>query len=80
MKTSMTREQAWDLLTKYNKDEFHLKHAQVVEAVMRYWAEDMGYDEAEVDFWGIVGPVSYTHLDVYKRQREDKASPRRWIN
>ena len=65
MKTTMTREQAWDLLTKYNKDEFHLKHAQVVEAVMRYWAEDMGYDENEVDFWGIVGLLHDLDFEMY---------------
>lgn len=27
----MTREEAWELLTEYNKDEFHLEHAQIVE-------------------------------------------------
>ncbi|MDD3174697.1 MAG: hydrolase, partial [Herbinix sp.] len=26
----LTREEAWELLTEYNKDEFHLKHARVV--------------------------------------------------
>ena len=45
----ITREQAWDLLTKYNKDEFHIKHAVTVEGVMRYFAESMGYGP---DFWG----------------------------
>ena len=24
---AMTREQAWDLLSKYNKEPFHLRHA-----------------------------------------------------
>ena len=27
----MTRDEAWALLTEYNKEEFHLKHAQIVE-------------------------------------------------
>ena len=27
----MTREEAWELLTEYNQDEFHLLHAQTVE-------------------------------------------------
>ena len=31
----ITRDEAWDLLTEYNKDEFHLKHALTVEGVMR---------------------------------------------
>ena len=45
-----------DLFTKrgvlrYNKEEFHIRHALTVEAVMRYFAKQKGYDE---DFWGIV--------------------------
>ena len=40
-----------ELLKKYNKEEFHIRHALTVEAVMRYFAKQKGYDE---DFWGIV--------------------------
>jgi predicted hydrolase (HD superfamily) len=50
----ITRAQAWELLTQYNTDPFHLKHAQIVEGVMRYFAEKLGYAN-EVDFWGTVG-------------------------
>ena len=50
----MTRDEAWALLTEYNKEEFHLKHAQIVEGVMRYFADELGYGD-EVDFWGNVG-------------------------
>ena len=50
----MTRDEAWALLTEYNKEEFHLKHAQTVEGVMRYFAVELGYGD-EVDFWGNVG-------------------------
>ena len=49
-----TRQQAWDLLTQYNKGEFHLKHACIVADVMRWYAEQLGYGE-EADFWEIVG-------------------------
>ena len=38
---SMTREQAWDLLTQYNQEEFHLRHAVTVEHV-RSWAMGTG--------------------------------------
>ena len=34
-----TREQAWELLTQYNKGEFHLKHANIVADVMRWYAD-----------------------------------------
>lgn len=50
----MNREEAWNLLTEYNQEEFHLKHAQTVEQTMRYFAEKLGYGD-EKDFWGIVG-------------------------
>jgi predicted hydrolase (HD superfamily) len=50
----MTREDAWNLLTKYNPDPFHLYHAQVMEGVMKYFAEREGFG-GEADFWGIVG-------------------------
>ena len=36
--TVLTRDQAWELLTKYNKDPFHLRHALTVEGMMRYFA------------------------------------------
>ena len=38
-----TKEQAWELLTQYNKGEFHLKHANTVADVMRWYAEKLGY-------------------------------------
>ena len=50
----MTREEAWELLTEYNQDEFHLLHAQTVENTMRYFARELGFADEE-DFWGIVG-------------------------
>ncbi|MDD6735495.1 MAG: hydrolase [Clostridiales bacterium] len=50
----ITREDAWALLTEYNKDKFHLKHAVTVEGVMRYFAKELGY-ASEEEFWGIVG-------------------------
>jgi len=49
-----TRAEAWELLNEYNKEEFHLKHAQIVEGVMRYFAKELGFSD-EVEFWGIVG-------------------------
>lgn len=50
----MTRDEAWKLLTSYNQDAFHLKHAETVEGVMRYFARELGYG-AEEEFWGNVG-------------------------
>ncbi|MDR1326507.1 MAG: hydrolase [Treponema sp.] len=54
MKHTITRAQAWDLLTKYNKDPYHLQHALTMEGVMKWFARNPTYSD-EADFWGIVG-------------------------
>ena len=51
---STTREQAWDLLTKYNQEPFHLRHAITVEHVMGWFAQQLGYGE-DKEFWSVVG-------------------------
>ena len=60
----MTRKEAWDLLTEYNKDEFHLEHAQTVEQTMKYFAIKLGYAE-ETEFWGIVGLLHDLDFEQY---------------
>ncbi|MDR3303582.1 MAG: hydrolase [Treponema sp.] len=54
MEQTMSREQAWELLTTYNKDPFHLQHALTVEGTLRWFAQTLGYGD-EADFWGMVG-------------------------
>ena len=67
-----TREEAWELLTRYNQEEFHLKHAQTVEGVMRYFAKKLGY-ENEADFWGIVGLLHDLDFEKYPQEHCIKA-------
>ena len=50
----MTREEAFALLQKYNKDPFHIQHALTVEAVMKWYANELGYGD-DAEYWGIVG-------------------------
>lgn len=50
----LNRQQALDLLKTYNKEPFHLRHALTVEAVMRWFAQELGYGE-QADFWATVG-------------------------
>ena len=49
-----TREEAFELLTRYNKSESLIKHALAVEGVMRYMARKNGADEEK---WGVIGLI-----------------------
>lgn len=63
----ITRQEAWDLLTKYNKDHFHLRHALTVEGIMRYFAKELGYGDQE-EYWGIVGLLHDLDFELYPEQ------------
>jgi predicted hydrolase (HD superfamily) len=54
-------------LTDYNKDEFHLKHAQIMEGVMRWFANELGYS-GEADFWALVGLLHDLDFELYPEQ------------
>ena len=68
----LTREQAYDLLKEYNKDPFHLQHALTVEAVMKWYAKELGYGE-EAQYWGIVGLLHDIDFEQYPDQHCIKA-------
>ena len=71
-KSSVTREQAWELLKKYNKEPFHIQHALTVEGVMRWYAKELGY-EAEEEFWGITGLLHDIDFELYPEEHCKKA-------
>ena len=50
----LTREQALALLRQYNEEPFHLRHALTVEAVMNWFARELGYGE-EAAVWAQAG-------------------------
>ncbi len=60
-----TREQAYRLLTEYNRNDRLIKHALAVEAVMRHMARQRGYDEER---WGIIGLVHDLDYERYPEQ------------
>ena len=68
----ITRERAYDLLKEYNKDPFHLQHALTVEAVMKWYAKELGYGE-EAEYWGIVGLLHDIDFEQYPDQHCIKA-------
>ncbi len=72
MKSNLTRQQAYDLLLKYNQEPFHIQHALTVEAVMRWFADDLGYGDDE-EFWGQVGLLHDIDFELYPEQHCIKA-------
>ncbi len=60
----ITKEKAWELLKEYNKDEFHLQHADTVSFVMEHFANKLGFED-EVEFWGIVGLLHDLDFEMY---------------
>ena len=68
----ITRDEALALLQQYNKDPFHIQHALTVEAVMKWYAKELGYaDEAE--YWGIVGLLHDIDFELYPEEHCLKA-------
>lgn len=72
MNAGINREEALALLKKYNKDPFHIQHAFTVEAVMKWYARELGYAD-EADFWGIVGLLHDIDFELYPTEHCLKA-------
>jgi len=60
----ITRDNAFDLLKQYNKDPFHIRHALTVEAVLKWFAKELGYSD-EAEYWGIVGLLHDIDFELY---------------
>ena len=63
----MERTEALALLQQYNKEPFHIQHAVTVEAVMGYFADQLGYGE-EKAFWQTVGLLHDLDFEMYPEQ------------
>ena len=72
MNNTVTRQQALELLQKYNKESFHILHALTVEGVMRYFASELGYGE-DIDFWGLCGLLHDIDFEMYPEEHCIKA-------
>ena len=70
--SEITREEAFELLRKYNQDPFHIQHALTVEAVMKWFARELGYEEEE-EYWGIVGLLHDIDFELYPSEHCLKA-------
>ena len=69
---TITRDEAFTLLKKYNKDPFHIQHALTVEAVMKWYANELGYGE-DAEYWGIVGLLHDIDFELYPEEHCLKA-------
>ena len=67
-----SREQAWSLLTQYNKEPFHLRHAITVEHVMGWFAQEEGFG-AEKDFWSVVGLLHDLDFEQWPEEHCEKS-------
>lgn len=72
MKSKISREEAFALLQKYNKEPFHIQHGLTVEGAMRWYANELGYGEEE-DYWGIVGLLHDIDFELYPEEHCVKA-------
>ena len=69
---TIKRDEAFNLLKKYNKDPFHIQHALTVEAVMKWYANELGYG-ADAEYWGIVGLLHDIDFELYPEEHCLKA-------
>ena len=59
--------------SKYNEMEIHRTNATAkANRLVHQWRPVIDYSEKDV--WEVLKPVSYTHLDVYKRQVLDSST------
>lgn len=68
----ISREDAATLLKKYNKDPFHIQHAFTMEAIMQWYAKELGY-ENDAEYWGIVGLLHDIDFELYPEEHCLKA-------
>lgn len=66
MSKKPTREEAFELLQKYNKNESLIRHALTVEGVMKHFAEL--FDEPDVEKWTVIGLTHDLDYELYPEQ------------
>ena len=69
---NVNEKDALNLLTKYNADHFHLRHALTVKEVMAHFARALGYEE-EADFWAMVGLLHDVDYEQFPEEHCKKA-------
>lgn len=68
----ITREEALELLKKYNKEEFHIQHGETVGKTMKWFANELGYGD-EADYWEVVGILHDIDFEMWPEEHCVKA-------
>ena len=61
-----TPEEAFEIVKKYNKEPFHLEHAQTVSKVLGEFAKE--YDPEKADYWRTVGMLHDIDFELYPEE------------
>ena len=61
-----TPEQAFEIVSKYNHEAFHLEHAQTVSKVLGEFAKE--FDPERTDYWRSVGMLHDIDFELYPEQ------------
>ena len=60
---TITAAKAKEIFLKYNKEPFHIRHAQTVSGVMGYFAAK--YDTENIEYWRVVGMLHDIDFEEY---------------
>ena len=64
--SEITVNEAREIILKYNKEPFHIRHAETVSGVMGYFAAK--YDAKNVEYWQVVGMLHDVDFEEYPEE------------
>jgi len=70
--TNITREDAVKILLRYNKEPFLIQHGMTLEGVLKWYAQELGYEE-EVEYWALVGLLHDIDFELYPEEHCQRA-------
>ena len=68
----ISREEALELLKKYNREEFHIQHGETVGKTLSWFAKELGYGD-EADYWEVVGILHDIDFEMWPDEHCVKA-------
>ncbi len=68
----VSRDEALKVLKRYNSEPFHIRHGLTVEAVMGWFADDLGHGE-DKEFWSLVGLMHDVDFEKWPEEHCVKA-------